>query len=39
MTLLQKIQALATALTDILGLTGQVQTALTDLNTFLDTTV
>jgi hypothetical protein len=37
MTLLAKLQALATAMTEILTLTTQVETALTDLNTFLDT--
>ena len=36
MTLLQKLAALATALSDILSLTSQVQTELTALNTFLD---
>lgn len=36
-TLLQKLQAIATALQDILTLSGQVQTELTALNTFLDT--
>lgn len=37
MTLLQKLQAIATAMTDILTLSPQVQTELTSLNTFLDT--
>lgn len=37
MTLLQKLQAIATALQSILDLSGQVQTELNDLNTFLDT--
>lgn len=37
MTLLQKLQAIATALTEILTLSPQVQTELTALNTFLDT--
>lgn len=36
MTLLQKLQAIATAMQDILSLAPQVETALTDLNTFLD---
>lgn len=36
MTLLQKLQAIATALTDILSLSPQVQTELTALNNFLD---
>ena len=36
MTLLQKLQALATALQEVLDLSGDVQTALTSLNTFLD---
>ena len=37
MTLLQKLQALATALQDIITLSPQAQTELTALNTFLDT--
>jgi len=37
MTLLQKLQAIATAMTEIISLTAQVQTDLTALNTFLDT--
>tara|TARA_R110000772_G_scaffold157626_2_gene268786 strand:- start:4 stop:120 length:117 start_codon:yes stop_codon:yes gene_type:complete len=37
MTLLAKLQAIATAMNDIIGLTAQVQTDLTALNTFLDT--
>lgn len=37
MTLLSKLQAIATALTDILALSPAVQTELTALNTFLDT--
>jgi hypothetical protein len=37
MTLLQTLQAIATAMTDILTLTGQVTTALTNLKTFLTT--
>jgi hypothetical protein len=37
MTLIQKLTAIADALTTILSLTSQVQTALADLNTFLDT--
>jgi len=37
MTLLAKLQAIATAMTDIISLTAQVQTDLTALNTFLDT--
>ena len=37
MTLLQKLQAIATALSDIVTLSGQVTTELTALNTFLDT--
>ncbi len=37
MTLLQKLQAIAVALQDILTLSPQVQTELTALNTFLDT--
>ena len=37
MTLLQKLQAIATALTDIISLTTTAQTALSDLDTFLDT--
>lgn len=37
MTLLQKLQAIATALTDILSLSPQVQTELTNLSSFLDT--
>lgn len=36
MTLLQKLQAIATAMNDILTLSSQVQTELTSLNTFLD---
>lgn len=36
MTLLQKLQAIATALTDIATLAPQVETALTSLDTFLD---
>jgi hypothetical protein len=36
MTLLQKLTAIADALTQIVALTGQVQTALTQLDTFLD---
>lgn len=37
MTLLQKLQAIATALTEILTKAPQVETALTDLSSFLDT--
>ncbi len=37
MTLLQKLQAIATALTDIITLSSTVQTELAALNTFLDT--
>lgn len=37
MTLLQKLQAISTALSDILTKVPQVQTALTDFNSFLDT--
>ena len=37
MTLLQKLQAIATAMSDILSLSGQVQTELTALSNFLDT--
>jgi len=37
MTLLQKLQAIATAMSDIISLKAQVETELTDLNTFLDT--
>jgi len=37
MTLLQKLQAIATAMSDIISLTAQVQTELTALSTFLDT--
>lgn len=36
MTLLQKLTAIADALTNVLALTGQVQTALSNLNDFLD---
>ncbi len=36
MTLLQKLQAIVTALDDILTKSSQVQTELTALNTFLD---
>ena len=36
MTLLQKLQALVSAFNDILTLAPQVQTALTNLDTFLD---
>lgn len=36
MTLLAKLQAIATALSDILSLSPQVQTELTTLNNFLD---
>ena len=36
MTLLAKLQAIATAMTEILTLSPQVQTELTALNTFLD---
>lgn len=39
MTLLQKLQAIATALSDIVTQSAAVQTALTDLNTFLDATL
>lgn len=37
MTLLQRLQAIVQAMNDILTLAPQVQTALTDLNSFLDT--
>ncbi len=37
MTFLQKLQAIATALTEIMTLSPQVQTELTALDTFLDT--
>lgn len=37
MTFLQKLQAIATALNEILTLSPQVQTELTNLNSFLDT--
>jgi hypothetical protein len=37
MTFLQKLQAIATALQDILTLSPQVQTEITSLNSFLDT--
>lgn len=37
MTLLQKLQAIATALQDIVTLSAQVQTELTALSAFLDT--
>ena len=37
MTLLAKLQAIATALTDILTLSPLVQTELTGLSSFLDT--
>jgi hypothetical protein len=37
MTLLQSLQAIATALADILTKTASVQTALSDLKTFLAT--
>ena len=37
MTLLQKLQAIATALNEILTLSPQVQTELTALSSFLDT--
>lgn len=37
MTLLQKLQAITTALQDILTNVPLVQTALTDLSSFLDT--
>lgn len=36
MTLLQKLQGIVTVLSDIISLTGQVQTELASLNTFLD---
>lgn len=36
MTLLQKLTAIAQALTDIAALAPQVEAALTSLNTFLD---
>lgn len=36
MTLLQKLEAIATALTNIISLTSQAQTELTALDTFLD---
>lgn len=34
--MLAKLQALAAAMQDVITLAGQVQAALTDLNTFLD---
>jgi hypothetical protein len=37
MTLIAKLQAIATALTDIATLIPQVETALTNFSTFLDT--
>ena len=37
MTLLQKLQAIATAMNEILTLSPQVQTELTSLSSFLDT--
>jgi hypothetical protein len=37
MTLLQKLQAIATALQQIISLSAQAQTELTALNSFLDT--
>lgn len=37
MTLLQKLQAIATAMSDIISLSSQVQAELTSLSTFLDT--
>jgi len=37
MTLLAQLQAIATALTQVLTLSGQVVAALTDLKTFLET--
>jgi len=37
MTFLEKLQAIATALSDIVTGSAAAQTALTDLNTFLDT--
>lgn len=37
LTLLQKISATAQALQDLLALTGQVQAALSNLSSFLDT--
>lgn len=37
MTLLQKLQAIVTALNDILSLSTQVQAELTSLSSFLDT--
>lgn len=37
MTLLQKLQAIIAAFDEILTKTAQVETALTGLNTFLDT--
>lgn len=37
MTLLQKLQAIATTMQDILDLSSQVRTELTSLSTFLDT--
>ncbi len=37
MTVVQKLQAIATALQDIITLSPQVQTELTALSTFLDT--
>lgn len=39
MTLLQKLQAILTAMQDIVSLADTVETELTDLNTFLDTVV
>lgn len=36
MTLLQKLQAIATALNEIITLSAQAQTELTNLNNFLD---
>jgi len=36
MTLVQKLTNLITLLTQVLSLTGQVEAALTNLNTFLD---
>jgi len=37
MTLLAKLQAIATAMSDIMSLSGQVQVELAALSTFLDT--
>lgn len=37
MTLLQKLQAIVDAMTQILTKTAEVETALSDLSTFLDT--